>query len=187
MIAANRSRIRYRDHRLGTGWRHERGVDFGHSAGLIDRVVDYAGFFKKHRSGWMLRGAAIAVNFREYAGIHHDHYRSRMHVPSHSSSRLENQLSLQHIARSEHVQSDFVSGAVALRQGIDLQWTHLGMCIASAEHAQCNRQNQRGCAKSPQSAPPGERVHGCGPGPLKFRQVRPQTIARLRLGLLSPS
>jgi hypothetical protein len=46
VIRANRSRIRHRDHGLGTSRQYERGVNFGHAAGLIDRIVDYSGVFK---------------------------------------------------------------------------------------------------------------------------------------------
>jgi len=45
-FAQNRSRIRHRVHGLGTSRQYERGVNFGHAAGLIDRIVDYSGVFK---------------------------------------------------------------------------------------------------------------------------------------------
>ena len=164
-LAADVSRVRCGDQRLGAGWRQERRENFSDAASLVDDIVHLVRAFKERRTGRVYGHAAIAVNFGERASLYHDHHGTRMNVPSGSCSRLKDQVSLQHIGRSLHVQNDVIVWVEALRQRYDLQRAHL---------AERQRRYQRGRGECPQAkpaAPPQAQRQAPHPAP----EAKPKT------------
>jgi hypothetical protein len=99
--------------------------------------VNFIRPLEEHRTGRVNGYAAIGVSLRDRAAFYHDHYWTRMYVPSGFGRRLKFQQGLQHIGRSIHAQVAGFIGGGALRLGDDLQWANfLSARTARGDQAQ---------------------------------------------------